>query len=164
MSDLATKTFNKIKYFAKIYNCNVKWSFVIDVGQIGKRKQATKGCFKTKQDAQVAAAALTTEINQGTYIKESDILFSDFADEWLHAYIERNAPQSGTIRLREYSIKKLLNYFDHMKLKDTTTEMYQATLDDLKDLGYSKSTIEGVHTVGKMIFKMAMGNDIRLCD
>lgn len=139
--------------------CGRSWSFVIPAGKdtkTGKRKQATKGGFKTEHDAQVAAAALFTEVNQGTYIKESDILFRDFADEWLHAYIERNAPQSGTIRLREYSIKKLLNYFDHMKLKDITMEMYKAALDDLKDLGFSKSTIEGVHTTGKMIFKLAV--------
>ncbi|MEK4715024.1 MULTISPECIES: site-specific integrase [Sporosarcina] len=143
--------------------CDKTWSFVIPAGKdtkTGKRKQATKAGFKTEHDAQVAAAALFTEINQGTYIKESDILFRDFADEWLHAYTERNAPQPGTIRLRKYSINKLLNYFDHMKLKDITMEMYQVALDDLKDLDFSKSTIEGVHTTGKMIFKLAMDKRI----
>lgn len=33
--------------------------------------------------------------------------------------------------------------------------MYQSTLNDLKDNGLGRSTLEGVHTTAKMIFKMA---------
>jgi len=58
--------------------CNKKWSFVIDIGKdpkTGERRQHTKGGFKTKQEAEAVAASLITEVNQGTFIKESDILF-----------------------------------------------------------------------------------------
>lgn len=139
--------------------CNKKWEFVIDIGKdpkTGERRQETKGGFNTRQEAEAAAAALITDVNNGTYIKESNLLFEDFTEQWLSYYIQRNAPKPGTIRLRRYSINKLLNYFAHIKLKNITEEMYQAALDDLKDQDFSKSTIEGVHTTGKMIFKMAV--------
>lgn len=139
--------------------CGKKWSFIIDVGKdpkTGKRKQESRSGFKTKQEAEAAAAALITEVNKGIFIKESDMLFKDWANDWLLLYIERNGPKPGTIRLRQYSIKMLLPYFAHIKLKNITEEMYQSALNDLKDQDFSRSTIEGVHTTAKMIFKMAV--------
>ncbi|MFC4389354.1 tyrosine-type recombinase/integrase [Gracilibacillus marinus] len=112
--------------------------------------------ISTLQEAEAAAAALTTDVNNGTYIKESNLLFKDFTEQWLSYYIQRNAPKPGTIRLRRYSINKLLNYFAHIKLNNITEEMYQAALDNLKDQDFARSTIEGVHTTGKLIFKMAV--------
>lgn len=139
--------------------CGRKWSFIIDVGKdpkTGNRKQESRSGFNTRQEAEAAAAALITEINQNIFIKETDILFKDWANEWLPLYIERNGPKPGTIRLRQYSIKKLLPYFAHLKLKNITEEMYQSALNDLKDQGFARTTIEGVHTTGKMIFNMAV--------
>lgn len=138
--------------------CNNTWSFVIDVGKdpkTGKRKQVTKGGFKTKTEAEAAASALITEVHSGTFVKESDILFKDWVTEWLHHYIERTCPKPGTIRLRQYSVNKLLPYFAHLKLKSITDAMYQAALNDLKKQGFTRSTLEGIHTTGKMIFQMA---------
>jgi hypothetical protein len=57
------------------------WSFSLDIGRdprTGKRKQKTVSGFKTKKEAQIAAAALQQEINQGTFIAEKDILFKRF--------------------------------------------------------------------------------------
>ncbi|MFB4472911.1 tyrosine-type recombinase/integrase [Bacillus sp. Marseille-P3661] len=139
--------------------CGRKWSFIIDVGKdpkTGNRKQESRSGFNTRQEAEAAAAALITEINQNTFIKETDILFKDWVNEWLPLYSERNRPKPGTIRLRQYSIKKLLPYFAHLKLKKITEEMYQSALNDLKDQGFARTTIEGVHTTGKMIFNMAV--------
>ncbi|WP_310199863.1 tyrosine-type recombinase/integrase [Neobacillus niacini] len=131
---------------------------MIDIGRnpkTGRRKQATKGGFKSEEEAQLAAASLLKEVKQGTYIKESPILFKDFAQEWLSIYKKRTGAKQGTIRLRKYSIKKLLPYLAHLKLKDITEEVYQEAINDLKDKKFAKSTLEGFHTTGKMIFKMA---------
>jgi integrase len=140
-------------------NCNKLWTYVIDIGRdpkTGKRKQATKGGFKSEEEAQLAAANLLNEVKQGTHIKETNILFKDFAQEWLSIYKERNAVKSGTIRLRKYSINKLLPYLAHVKLKDITEEMYQKAISDLKAKNFARSTLEGFHTTGKMILKMAV--------
>ncbi|RSK25683.1 site-specific integrase [Bacillus sp. HMF5848] len=137
--------------------CNKKWTYVIDVGihpENGNRKQKTKGGFMTEQDARMAAEAYLRKIKNGDFIDE-DIIFKDFTQKWLTYYIDRNAPKPGTIDNREYSISKLMPYFAYLKVKDITEKNYQDALDDLKIKGLAKSTLEGIHTTGGMIFKFA---------
>jgi integrase len=133
-----------------------KWMFKMDVGidpATGKRKTTTRRGFKTKKEAQLAAAKLYEEINSGTYIKDTDILFKDFAEEWLKMYSE--TAKISTVRIRKHELKHLLGYFGHIKLKDVTRKMYQDMLFDLKKKGYADNTLDGIHTTGKMIFRKA---------
>lgn len=54
-------------------SCGASWSYIIDIGtnpKTGKRKQKKKGGFKTKTEAQEAAALLIAELTQGTYVEE----------------------------------------------------------------------------------------------
>lgn len=140
--------------------CNKKWTFVMDVGKdlkTGRRKQVSKGGFNSRDEAETAAAALITKVNHGEFNIETDILFKDWTEEWLKEYIKRNAPKPGTIRIRQYGINKFLTYFDHIKLRNITENMYQAVLNDLKEKqNLGMSTIEGIHTTGKLIFKKAI--------
>ncbi len=119
----------------------------------GKRKQKVKSGFTTKQEA---AATLIHEVNQGTYLEETDKTFSEFAIEWLPIYSESKDVKPGTIRVRLHEIGKLLPYFAQLKLKDITRKMYQDALNDLKEQGYSNSTREGIHRTGRMIFRKAL--------
>lgn len=135
------------------------WTYWVDIGpdpKSGKRRQVSKGGYKTRKDAEAAVSALITVVNQGTFIKESDILFKDFAEQWLQMYIERFGPKPGTIRLRKYGINKLLTYFLHLKLKNVTEDIYQEALNDLHAKPLSKITMEGIHVTGKMLFDMAV--------
>lgn len=139
-------------------SCGKTWTYWVDIGpdpKSGKRRQVSKGGFRTRKDAEDAVAALITEVKQGTFIKESDILFKDFAVQWLSMYIERNGPKPGTIRLRKYGTRKLLPYLAHIKLKNVSEELYQAAIHDLKSCNLSKSTMQGIMATGKMIFGMA---------
>lgn len=147
--------------------CGKTWSFVVDIGlnpKTGRRKQVTKAGFKTKEEAELAVANLLNEIRQGTFFEESNILFRDYADIWLQKYIERVKPKPGTIRVRKYSITKLLTYFNHLKLRSITDEMYQSLLNDFKEQGLAKSTLDGIHVTGRMIFKMAISKRILRID
>ncbi|MGF6952848.1 integrase [Neobacillus sp. B4I6] len=139
--------------------CGSTWSFIIDIGRdpsTGRRKQKTKGGFRTKQEAEAAAAELIYEINQGTYVQEMNVVFKDFASEWLLMYSEKNSVKPGTIRIRQHEINKLLPYFSLLKLKDITAKKYQDALNDLKEKGYADNTLDGVHRTGRMIFKKAI--------
>lgn len=139
--------------------CGSTWSFVIDIGRdpsTGKRKQKTKGGFRTKQESETAANELIYELNQGTYVQEQNVVFKDFASEWLHMYSEKNSVKPGTIRIRQHEVNKLLPYFSLLKLKDITSKRYQDALNDLKQKGYADNTLDGVHRTGRMIFKKAI--------
>ncbi|MGJ7923209.1 tyrosine-type recombinase/integrase [Neobacillus sp. LXY-4] len=139
--------------------CGSKWAFTVDIGLdpvTGKRKQKVKSGFNTKQEAEEAAAALIHELNQGTYLEETEKTFSDFAIEWLPIYSDSKDVKPGTIRVRLHEIGKLLPYFAKLKLKDITRKMYQDALNDLKDRGYSDSTRDGINRTGRMIFRKAL--------
>jgi integrase len=140
-------------------SCGKSWTYWVDIGldpKTGERRQKSKGGFKTRKEAEDAVAALITDVKQGTFIKESNILFKDFAEQWLPMYIERTCPKPGTVRLRKYGINKLLPYLAHIKLKNVSEEMFQGALDDLKANNLAKSTLEGILATGKMIFDMAV--------
>lgn len=143
--------------------CDNKWSFVIDAGKylnLGKRKQYWRDNFETREEAEAAAAALIEDIKQGKFHIETDMLFKEYADVWLADYIKVTAPKPGTIRIRKYGIDKLLSFFKEIKLKKITEEMYQAILDELKEQGLAKSTIESIHTTGKLLFGKAVAKKL----
>lgn len=139
--------------------CGSKWAFLVDIGIdpiSGKRKQKGKGGFKTKQEAESAAATLIYELEQGMYVEETNQTFCEFANEWLKIYKDSKDVKPGTIRVRLHEIGKWLPYLAQLKLKNITRKRYQDALNDLKEQGYSDSTMDGIHRTGRMIFRKAL--------
>lgn len=144
-------------------SCGAKWAFIIDVGidpVTGKRKQKKKGGFKSKTEAQEAAALLLAELSQGKYVEEKNITFEQFAQEWLNIYQNTGKVKISTIRVRQHEISRLMPYFAKLKMKDITKKRYQDALLDLKKQGYADNTIDGIHRTGRMIFKKAVEQEI----
>lgn len=142
-----------------------KWSYTIDVGQKpnGRRDQKTVGGFKTKKDAQLAAAEVLREVEDGTYVKEQAITFKQFVNEWLELYGD-NVKESS-VRVRTHESNCLITLFDpNTKVKDITPRMYQKALTDLKKDGYAENTLAGIHGTGRMIFKKAVELRVRKDD
>lgn len=143
--------------------CGSKWAFMVDIGidpVTGKRKQKGKGGFRTKQEAESAAATLIYEVEEGMYVEETKQTFSAFSTEWLTIYRASKDVKPGTIRVRLHEIGKLMPYFAQLKLKDITRKKYQDALNALKEKGYSDSTMEGIHRTGRMIFRKALEMEI----
>ncbi len=139
--------------------CGATWSYVIDIGidpKTGKRKQKKKGGFKTKKAALLAFAKVVHELDQGSFIQESDITFEKFSQEWLTHYENSGKVKISTVRVRKHEIGRLLPYIAHIKIRSVTRKQYQDALNDLKEQGLSETTIEGVHVTGRMIFKKAI--------
>lgn len=143
--------------------CGSKWAFTIDIGLepiTGKRKQKVRSGFKTKEEAEAAAATILHELSQEIYVEETDLTFCEFANQWLPIYSEAKDVKPGTIRVRIHEINKLLPYFSQLKLRDITRKRYQDALNDLMERGYSDSTREGIHRTGRMIFRKALELEI----
>ena len=139
--------------------CGASWAYIVDVGldpKTGKRKQVKKQGFKTKKEAQLAAAIAIKEIEESTFIKESDITFEAFSDEWLTGYNNSGKVKESTIRIRKHEIRRMLPYLAKLKIKNITRKQYQDALNDLKAQGLSERTIEGIYVTGRMIFKKAI--------
>ncbi|WP_202947863.1 Arm DNA-binding domain-containing protein [Desulfosporosinus acidiphilus] len=138
------------------------WTYVIDVEinpKTGRRKRTSKGGFKTKKEAQIALAKLQLDLSNNTYIDESDIIFKDFAQEWLDLYQSSGKVKISTVRVRTLEINNLMPYFAHCKMSSITKKMYQYALSDLYKR-FSNTTLEGIHSTGRMIFKKAVELDI----
>ena len=140
--------------------CGATWSYIVDVGvdpSTGERKQDKKGGFKTRKAAQLAGGLVIQEVEQGTYIKESDITFEKFSEEWLTYYKNTGkAKKESTIRVRKIEIARIKTFFAQIKLKDVTRKQYQDALISLKEKEFSEGSIIGAHTTGRMIFKKAI--------
>ena len=149
---------------AKKCTCGATWSYIVDIGidpKTGGRKQQKKGGFKTKKTAQLACGLVIQEVEQGTYIKESEITFEAFTKDWLTYYKNTGkAKKKSTIRVRGIEIERIKNFFAKLKLKDVTRKQYQDALINLKEKGFSESSIIGAHTTGRMIFKKAVELEI----
>ena len=144
---------------AKKCTCGATWSYIVDIGidpKTGGRKQKKKGGFKTRKEADTAAALLITEISQGTLIQESSITFKDFTVEWLGLYEGTGRVKISTVRVRKHEYNRLMTYFAHYKMKDITRKIYQNALNELKAAKLAKNTLEGIHCTGRMIFKKAV--------
>ncbi|MDB5054996.1 MAG: Integrase [Bacilli bacterium] len=144
-------------------NCGATWSFRIDIGidsQTGKRKQKEANGFRTRGDAEAAAAKLYTELMQGTYVAEKDVLFKDFATEWLKLYGATGKVKESSVRIRKMRLQNLLKYFSHFKIKDISKKMYQDMLFDLMNKEYAHETLVSIHSTGRMLFKKAMELEI----
>lgn len=137
--------------------CDATWSFSLDLGRdprTGKRKQKTVSGFKTKKEAQLAAAAIQQELAQGTFIAEKDISFKEFVSEWIKLY--QASVKISTVRVRHHESGKLMEYFERFQVKQVSKKMYQDVLVDLYEKGYALNTIAGIHSTGKMIFSKAV--------
>lgn len=122
--------------------------------------QKKKGGFKTKKSAQLAAAIVMQEVDQGTFIQESDITFEKYSEEWLRNYENLGKVKESTVRVRRHEMRRLLPYLAHVKLKDVSRKRYQDALNDLKVQGLAETTIDGIHVTGRMIFKKAIEFDL----
>lgn len=146
--------------------CGATWSVTVDIGRdpvTNKRKQKELSGFKTKREAEKAAAALITEIEEGTFVQEKNVTFKEFVNTWIETY--SSTVKVSTLRVRKHESGRLMKYFEHKKMKDITKKMYQDALNDLqnpegKKKGLSYNTISGVHSTGRMIFSKAVELDI----
>ncbi|PEA09510.1 site-specific integrase [Bacillus cereus] len=108
-----------------------KWEYRIRYKEMGKYKETSKGGFKTKKEAQLAAAKVEEKLASGVGVNISNITFDVYMYEWLDTY------KKGTISEQTYKIYKknirlyILPEFGNIKLKDLTRVRYQKFINDL---------------------------------
>lgn len=119
------------------------WQYSFEGAKIGgKRKEISKGGFKTKAEATEAGTAAMNEYNNsGITFTPSEMSFSDFLDYWMKEYCELYNKES-TIkgygkRIRNH-IKPALGAY---KLSSLSPAAMQQFINDLVKQGYSRNSI-----------------------
>ncbi|MEK4418600.1 Arm DNA-binding domain-containing protein [Bacillus sp. FSL K6-0268] len=77
---------------------NDKREYQIRYKEMGKYKETSKGGFKTKKEAQLAAAKIEEKFANGVDINNHNITSNDYMYAWLDTY------KKGTISERTYTI------------------------------------------------------------
>lgn len=122
----------------------------------GKRVQKETSAFSTPRAAEQAGIKILAEILAGTYVAVKDLSFSEWSEQWLELYAGSGKYKNKTIDNRRSSLKVANRLIGWAKLKDITRLQYEKMLADMKEEGYSKSSIELVHVACKMMFKKAV--------
>jgi integrase len=139
------------------------WYFIIDLPRdpvTNARRQKKKRGFKTKKEAQAAAATLLHELTRGTHVEETDMSFEEFSKVWISDYALLGSVKESTVRARNNEVMIWLRYFNKIPIKNITKKMYQNAITDMKKSGLADNTISGVHGAGRMIFKRALEQDL----
>jgi integrase len=132
------------------------WTYIVDIGiepVTKKRKQVSKGGFKSKREAQSACREVELEIERGTFIKESSISLEDCAKEWLETY--KKSAKVSSQRAREKELKHFISVWGLCPIKDITKRMYVKRIYELFDK-YSHNYASGIHACGRMLFQYAL--------
>ncbi|MEK3699303.1 tyrosine-type recombinase/integrase [Paenibacillus sp. FSL R10-2199] len=120
------------------------------------RKQKETPSFPTAKQAYEAGIRIKAELLNGVYFEEKNILFDDFATEWLTMYAAPGKVKNSTVDIRRWELKKCSSYFGNKKIGDITKLDYQKMLDDQKNKGAAKNTISLLNTTCRMLFKKAV--------
>ncbi len=134
------------------------WSFTIDIGidpATGKRQQKSKSGFRTKKEAQNAAATMITEIEKGIYFDDKQLTVLNV---WEKLKPLRKAELKITSYEKDMSLIRLyiLPPFGYKKIKTIKTVMIQSYYAELKEKGLSNGTISNIHRCLRCIFKHAV--------
>lgn len=123
---------------------NDTWEYRVRYKEMGKYKETSKGGFKTKKEAQLAAAKIEEKIANGINMQSSNMTFYDYMYEWLETYKKGNV-SPGTYRIYEKNIRiYILPAFGDMKLKDLTRIRYQGFINKLLE-HLTKKTVKTIH-------------------
>ncbi|MDY6269489.1 MAG: site-specific integrase [Selenomonadaceae bacterium] len=125
----------------------------IDAGT-GRRKQVTKGGFRTKKEAQLAASEAELAISGNAYVPNSKTTFDEFAAEWLKIYAQD--VKVSSVRIRAHQLGLLSKGFGSTPIQRITARTYEQFLSALVEGEFSVNTISGVHTTARMVFKKAL--------
>jgi integrase len=128
------------------------WAYVIDVGRdlaTGRRRQQTKGGFRTKRAAEDAMSEAIGSVADGTYVARDPQTLGEWIERWLVTI----APKVRSSTLRDYrtGLGRVTDRLGHVRLQALrpldVEEMYASLLEDGHRYGggLAPKTVRNVH-------------------
>src|SRR5919106_1070635 len=130
------------------------WTVVVDVGLdpvTGRRRQKSKGGYRTRKAAEAALRELSTAVDARRYVERSTTTVGDYLDEWLEVVQPRLRPTSwNSYRQAVAHIKGRIGAVPLQSLVPLEVEnLYKELLATRGRQGrpLSPKTVRGVHVV-----------------
>lgn len=128
--------------------CGATWEYRIKYvdRRTGKTKEATKGGFSTKKEAQLAAAEVERGINYFGFAEDGNELVKKYFDDWLEIYKKPNV-KPITYSVQERNVRlNILPRWGKYRLKDIIRNEYQQWINELRS-HYSEGTVRRIHSI-----------------
>lgn len=113
----------------------------------GKTKEISKGGFRTKSEAKLAASELEKQIYLGKHslLENREKLIKDWFNEWLEVY--GSQVQLRTLKNRKtYVNNQIIPYLGDFKLNQLPRLEYQKFINRLTE-NYSLGTVKAIHSI-----------------
>ncbi|AWO74932.1 site-specific integrase [Geobacillus thermoleovorans] len=143
---------------ASIQKTKSGWRYRVSHKENGKYKTKTKGGFRTKKEAELAAAELEKQLHKGYDINAGDQLFPEYMRNWFELYKKGKHSQEHDKNV-ELSVKLVEQYFQGVKLKELTRDMYQKFINEIAE-NRATETVKKRHTYIKECIKAAIEEGI----
>ena len=134
-------------------NCECAWR--LDYRPLGTRGPRKRLYFPTKKAAEKHLAQTSVKVTRGEYLDRTQIpTFATMAREWVQSKTDRRPSYTETLhsRLEKY----LLPRFGPLHLDQVSVSGIEKLRDDMRKLGRSPVTINGVIRMIGGVFKMAL--------
>ncbi|PSL41753.1 site-specific recombinase XerD [Salsuginibacillus halophilus] len=132
--------------------------YTVDIGKdpkTGKRKQKSKGGFKTKKEAERAMQDVELQIYRGDYVHTKKITFEDFAEEWME--IMQNNYRASTFSVYAGVIRnRIVPEFAKAKLGDIKQIDLQRFYNRMDEEGLSAKYIKLLHNILSAMYRDAV--------
>lgn len=114
--------------------------------QAGTFKEKSKGGFRTKKEAQLAAAAEELKIEERGFAENGNELISVYMEKWLNTF-KRPAVKLNTYLTQERNVRlNIIPRWGNYRLKDITRVEYQQWINELRE-HYSEGTTRRIHSI-----------------
>ncbi|SFA56900.1 Site-specific recombinase XerD [Parageobacillus thermantarcticus] len=143
---------------ASIQKTKSGWRYRVSYKENGKYKTKTKGGFRTKKEAELAAAELEKQLHKGYDINAGDQLFTEYMRNWFELYKKGKHSKEHDKNV-ELSVKLVEQYFQGVKLKELTRDMYQKFINEIAE-NRATETVKKRHTYIKECIKAAIEEGI----
>lgn len=122
------------------------WEYRFEAAKIGgKRKQISKGGFRTKKEALEAGTKAFVEYNDGGQTSQpSEMSTADYFDLWFKQYVEVNLRHKTQASYQGIINNHIKPRIGHYKLNSLSPYILQEFVNELKIKGYSKRHIVNI--------------------
>lgn len=123
----------------------------------GKPKPIRKGGFRTKKEAQIAAAEIESQMNKGILPHLTPVPIDQYFDRWFKLY--KTNISVTTRKHYEYTSNAIKEYFGSKPLQEITKHDYQMFINQFGS-NKAKETVEKVNTHIRACIKDAVDEQI----
>lgn len=119
------------------------WQYRVNRIVDGQRKPIVKGGFKTKKEAQTAAAEIELSLNKGAQVIVKEKSFAEYFHEWIELYKGNKHQTTYSRYLNSY--ERVNEYFKETPIQRITRADYQRFLNNY-GIGKTKETVKKLNT------------------